>query len=140
MRRYDRSYFFAFGVLPAVNTLGLLLYGLGLSTHGSGGAARSLPAILVLAAVCLLITMMAVIKRGRDLAWPTWQTLVVFWLTSGMGPVLLVLIAYFAFAKPKLKAIEFGPPATPATVTTWIWALLNLIWPWMISTVLALTL
>jgi hypothetical protein len=32
MRRYDRSRFLAFGVLPAANAVGLLLYRLGLAT------------------------------------------------------------------------------------------------------------
>lgn len=81
--------------------------------------------------------MAATIKRGRDVGWPLWLTLVAFWVTLGMGPVLLVLIGYFAFAKPKPKADEFGPPATRATATTWVWALLNLSWPWVVLAVLA---
>jgi len=57
MQRYDRSRFLAFGALPAVNVVGLLIYGLGLATHGTGGAGRSLPALVVIAAVCLLTAM-----------------------------------------------------------------------------------
>jgi len=137
MQRYDRSRFLAFGALPAVNVVGLLIYGLGLATHGTGGAGRSLPALVVIAAVCLLTAMVAVIKRGRDVGWPPWVTMVVSWVALGMGPVLLILMGYFVFAKPQEKADEYGPPATPATAATWIWAFLNLLWPWVLLAVLA---
>src|SRR5215218_709011 len=70
MRRYDRSRFLAFGALPVANVAGLLIYGLALATHGTGGAGRSLPALVVIAAVCLLSAMAAAIKRGRDAGWP----------------------------------------------------------------------
>ena len=137
MQRYDRSRFLAFGALPAVNVVGLLIYGLGLATHGTGGAGRALPALVVIAAVCLLTAMAAVIKRGRDVGWPAWVTMVVSWVALGMGPVLLILMGYFVFAKPQEKADEYGPPATPATAATWIWAFLNLLWPWVLLAVLA---
>ncbi len=137
MQRYDRSRFLAFGVLPAANTVGLLLYGLGLATHGTGGAGRSLPALVVLAVICLLIALVATVKRGRDIGWATWMTIVIFWVTLGMGPVLLVLIGYFAFAQTREQADRFGPPATPATTSTWVWALMNLLWPWVVLAILA---
>jgi multisubunit Na+/H+ antiporter MnhB subunit len=137
MRRYDRSRFLAFGALPLANVAGLLIYGLALTTHGTGGAGRSLPALVVIAAVCLLIAMAAAIKRGRDVGWPVWLTAVAFWAALGMGPALLLLIGYFAFAKSPAKADELGPPATPPTAATWAWAISNLLWPWVVLAVLA---
>lgn len=140
MLRYDRSRFLAFGVLQALNAIGLLLYGLGLATHGTGGAGRSLPVLIVLAVVCLLMALVAAVRRGRDVGWPAWMTVVAFWLSLVVAPVLLGLIAYFAFAKPRPKADTFGSPAPPATMTTWVWALMNLLWPWLVLGVLARTL
>lgn len=137
MQRYDRSHFFAFGVLPALNTAGLLLQGLALSTSSMGGAERPIPALLMMAGVSLLIASAATIKRGRDIGWPAWQTIVLFWLGSFLLPLL---IGYFAFAKTKEQAERFGPPAKPATVITWGYAMLNLLWPWMVLAVLAKTL
>ena len=137
MKRYDRSRFLAFGVLPAANAVGLLLYGLGLATHGTGGAGRSLPALLVLAGICLLTALLAAIKRGRDIGWAAWMTTVIFWVTLGMGPVLLGFIGYLAFSKSTGHADRFGLPASPATASTWVWASMNLLWPWAALAILA---
>lgn len=137
MKRYDRSRFLAFGVLPAANAVGLLLHGLGLATHGTGGAGRSLPALVVLAGICLLTALLAAVKRGRDIGWATWMTTVIFWVTLGMGPVLLGLIGYLGFAQATEQADRFGPPASPATASTWVLASMNLLWPWAALAVLA---
>ena len=135
--RYDRSRFLAFGVLPALNVAGLLLYGLQLSTSSSGGSYRTIPALLIIAGISALIALLALIKRGRDLGWPAWQTIVLFWFGFVLLPLLL---GYFAIAKPKENAERFGPAAPPATLITWGWALLNLLWPWMILAMLSKTL
>lgn len=132
MRRYDRTHFVAFGVLPVLNTVAMLIYGLDLATGGAGGAERSIPALLVLALVSAVVALVAAVKRGRDLGWSPWITVVGFWLTLAMGPVLIVLMIYLVFAKTKTAADVFGPPATPATAITWYWALMNLIWPWIV--------
>jgi hypothetical protein len=137
MQRYDRSRFVAFGVLPILNLLGLLLYGLMLSTSSTGGAGRSIPTLLVIAGICALIALAATIKRGRDIGWPAWQTAILFWVTLSLGPAVLALLGYFAFAKPKEQADRFGLPPSPATLITWYWAVLNLLWPWMVLTVLS---
>ncbi len=137
MQRYDRSRFFAFGVLPILNLLGLLLYGLMLSTSSTGGAERPIPVLLVIAGICALIALAATIKRGRDIGWPAWQTAVLFWITLSFGPLILGLIGYFAFAKPKEQAERFGLPANPPNAITWGWAVLNLLWPWMLLAVLS---
>ena len=137
MKRYDRSHFFAFGVLQAVNVLGLLLYGLDIATRGLAGGKAPLPALIGLAGFCLLMAMAAAVKRGRDLGWAAWMTVVAFWVSFGLGPVLLGLIGYLAFAKSKPAGDEFGPPAEPANVGTWVWALANLAWPWVVLAILA---
>jgi hypothetical protein len=36
MTAHHRGHFFAFALLPLLNTLGLLVHGLNLSTHGTG--------------------------------------------------------------------------------------------------------
>lgn len=137
MKRYDRPRFVAFGLLPALNVVALLIYGLQLATVGTGGAGRSLPALVVIAFVCLLIAMMAAIKRGRDLGWAWWLTVLAFWFGVGTGFLYLVLIGYFAYAETKPKGDAFGPPCEPATAFTLAWAVMNLIWPWVVLTILA---
>ncbi|MBT9458087.1 MAG: hypothetical protein IV097_15825 [Burkholderiaceae bacterium] len=117
--------------------LALLIHGIGLSTHGTGGAAASLPALVVLAAVCLLMAMAAALKRGRDLGWPAWQTVLGFWICLGLGPLLLVLVGYLAGAKTKPRADAFEPAPPPAGIGTWLLALLNLLWPWAVLGMLA---
>ncbi len=131
MLRYDRRRFAAFGLLPCLNIVVLLIYGLGLSTHGTGSAAASLPTLIVVAALSLLSTLGAVIKRGRDIGFPAWATVVAFWVMLGTG-LILGGIAYLAFAKAKPGADRFGPPASAAPGTLWFWALLNLGWPWVV--------
>lgn len=130
MNRYDRTHFFAFGVLPTLNSVAMLIYGLGLATHGTGGEGRSIPALLVLVAINGLLAITAAVKRGRDLGWSAWITVLGFWFSLALGPVLLILLGYLMFAKTKPNAESFGPPATPATIVTWYWAIMNLIWPW----------
>ena len=137
MHRYSRSHFLAFGVLPALNALALLIYGLGLATHGTGGAGRSLPALIGFAAICLLTAMVAAVKRGRDLGWAAWMTLLLFWVALGLGPLVLVLIAYLSTKRNIDAAEPYGPPPSPATWITWVWALINLAWPWMALAVLS---
>lgn len=140
MKRYDRSRFIAWGALPAVNAVALLIHGLGLATHGTGGAGRSLPALVVMTGVCLLIALAAMVKRGRDVGWPVWVTVVVFWLSLGTGPGVLIVLGYLAFAKarPPVAADAAEPPSPPpAGAATWFFALLNLLWPWGVLAVLA---
>jgi uncharacterized membrane protein YhaH (DUF805 family) len=137
MRRYDRSRFIAFGVLPALNVVALLLYGLALSTGSGGGSEQAVPALLAMAAVCLLTAMWAAIKRGRDLGWPWWATLLGFWLSVGLGPVVLLLVGYLAFARSNPSPLQRQDPPPRASAATWFWAAMNLGWPWVVLAVLA---
>lgn len=130
-QRYNRASFFALGVLPALNAIGLFLYGLGLATHGTGGAGRSLPALIVLAILCLLVSLYAAVKRGHDLGWPAWQTALAYVFTMGMGPVALLLITYFACARGLPSANEYGAPP-PTSFTTWFWAIFVIVCSWFV--------
>jgi uncharacterized membrane protein YhaH (DUF805 family) len=136
IQRYDRSRFLAFGVLPVLNVVGILLYGLDMATRGTGSE-DSIPALLGIAALCLLLAMLAAIRRGHDVGWSAWLTVPVFWVSLSLGPVLLVLIGYLIFAKSSEKAEEFGPMVAPASAVTWVQAVMNLLWPWAALAVLA---
>ena len=62
--RYDRTHFLAFGILPMLNALGLLLYGLGLATRSTDGSESMVPVLIVMAAIILLLAMVATVRRG----------------------------------------------------------------------------
>ena len=129
MAKFGRTPFIAFGLLPAVNALGLMLYGLQISTGSVGGAAILLPALIVLLIIVLITAMVATVKRGHDIGWPGWMTVVVFWFALGTGPFFLLLIGYFIFAK-----VEPGHDDLPVPVSwqSWAVAALNLLWPWVL--------
>lgn len=128
-QRYNRANFFALGVLPAINAIGLFLYGLSVSTSGTGGAGRSLPVLIVVAVLCLLVSLYAAVKRGHDLGWPAWQTTLAYVFTMGMGPLALLLISYFACAKGSPVPNQYGNPP-PASFTVWFWALFIILCSW----------
>lgn len=130
--RYDRGRFFAFGVLSLVNVLALLLHGLGLATRGRGGEATSLPVLLVLAGLGLLAALHAAVRRGRDLGWPALQTVALFVVALGLGPAVLVLIAFLALAKTGVEPNAYGAPVPPPAVGTWLAALLLQSVPWWV--------
>lgn len=132
MKRYGRARYCAFGVLPALNAIGLLLHGLNLSTHGRGGAAAAVPLLAALAIACLAGTLPAAVHRGRDLGWPPWVTLAAFVVSLGMGPAVLIVIGYLACAATAAQGERFGPPGAPLGV---VGALLSLAWlalPWLV--------
>lgn len=135
--RNDRTRFALFGLLPLLNILGILLYGLDQSTSGRGGGAASIPWLVAIVGVYLLMTMVPVIKRGCDLAIPAWLTPILFWLSIGLFIALPLLVGAFAFMKSRPGAEKFGPAPEPAGVITWGWAFMNLIWPWVILGILA---
>ncbi len=130
MTRYSRDRYFAFGVLQAVSAVAMLLYGLGLATHGTGGPARSIPFLVVLAALCLLASTIASIKRGRDLGWKPVVTFLALFVGIGMGPLFLVLVAYLAFAPGDPGENVYGQPSQAMSNASWVWAMLGIICPW----------
>lgn len=130
MRRYNRASFFALGVLPALNAIGLFLYGLGISTHGSGGSGRSLPMLIALAILCLLVSLYAAVNRGYDLGWPGWQTALACLFTMGMGPFALLLFGYLAYAKGLPAKNKYGPPPTSTSFSAWFWAIFIIVCTW----------
>lgn len=137
MRRHDRTRFVAFGLLPLLNVVALLLHGLGLATHGRGGAAASLPLLVVLAILVLLTLPWAAVRRGRDLGWPAVASLAACVGGLMLGPTLLLLAGYLAFAKGQPDGNAFGPPPPPATLPLWVGALAWLLLPWAILAVAA---
>lgn len=134
--RYDRTHFLAFGILPMLNALGLLLYGLGLATRSTDGSESMVPVLIVMAGIILLLAMVATVRRGWDLGWPAWLTVLAYWLTLGLGPILLILMGYFAFSRPRESVTKFGKPAVPATANTWVLAVFSLLFPWGLLAVL----
>lgn len=137
MLRHSRSQFFAFGILSLLNVFALLLYGLGLATHGRGGAAASLPLLVVLAVVALLVVPWAAVKRGRDLGWPAWVSIAASVGSLLFGPAVLLVAAYMAFSKGQPESNAFGPPPPPATRAVWVQAIALLLLPWAILAVAA---
>lgn len=138
--RIDRTRFFAFGLMGVFNVLALLLHGLNLSTGGARGLLRgsetSLPVVLVIAAICLLVAAVAAVKRGRDLGWPALVTLAAFVVLTSLGPAVLLLVLYLAFAKEKPGAQQFGPSPGSAGPATWLLMFVSVVWPWMAVLVL----
>jgi len=138
--RFDRTRFFAFGLVSVLNVLGLLLHGLYLSTGGARGLLRgteaNVPVVLVIAAICLLVAGTAAVKRGRDLGWPALVTLAAFVVLTGLGPAVLLLVLYLVFAREKPAAQQFGPSPGTAGPVTWLLMLVNAVWPWMAVLVL----
>ncbi len=132
--RFDRTRYFAFGLLSVFNVLALLLHGLNLSTGGARGLLRgseaTLPVVLVITALCLLVAAMAAVKRGRDLGWPALVTLAALLVGTGLGPGVLLLLLYLTFAKEKPAAQQFGPSPATAGPVTWLLAFVNAVWPW----------
>jgi len=131
MHRHHRGHFVAFGLLPVLNAVALLIQGLNLSTHGMGNSGRSLVVILVAAAVSLLCATVSAVKRGRDLGYPTLTTSLAIVASLMLGPVFLVLLVYLAFA----KAADPAPSTAGAPVASmgiqWLWAPVLLVAPWM---------
>lgn len=140
MRRFDRFRFVAFGLVSLINVLGLLLHGLNISTAGASGLLRgsesTLPAVLLVAAACLGVAAMAAVRRGRDLGWPALVTLAFCVVGLSTGPGVLLLALYLAFARGKPGADAFGAPAPAVGLSTGVFALANLVGPWMAALVL----
>lgn len=132
--RFDRTRFFAFGLVSVFNVLALLLHGLNLSTGGARGLLRgseaTLPVVLAIAALCLPVVAMAAVRRGRDLGWPALVTLAALVVGTCTGPGLLLLLLYLALAKEKPAAQQFGPAPATAGPVAWLGAFVNAAWPW----------
>ena len=132
--RFDRLRYFAYGLLGTLNVLALLLHGLNLSTRGGGrglgGSPATIPALVVVAGLCLLVVLVASVKRGRDLGLPAAGTLAGLVLSFSFPPALLVAMGFLLFAKARPAAARFGEPPPRAGLATGLWAAVNLAWPW----------
>ena len=67
MIAHHRGHFLAFALLPLLNTLGLLVHGLNLSTHGTGNTGRALAIILVSGLISMISVAVSSFKRARHL-------------------------------------------------------------------------
>ncbi|MCZ8253308.1 MAG: DUF805 domain-containing protein [Hylemonella sp.] len=137
MLRSSRLHFLLLGVIPALNALALLLYGLHLATSGSGGTERAVPLLLVLAAAGGLALCVAVVRRGRDLGWKTWGSLAGLVLSAGLGPLILLYLGYLLFKSGQPGDNAWGPPAPAVTLAVWLWALVALVLPWFVAVMAA---
>lgn len=136
MLRYDRPRFIAFGLLPAVNALALLLYGLYATTGGSSKEGGLIPAIVVLAAALLLWSLAAAVKRGRDLGVHAAVTVLAFVVATGLRPAVLLVLGYLTFARSRAGDESFGPPPPRASPLMWIVGGLAALLPWAVLAVL----
>jgi uncharacterized membrane protein YhaH (DUF805 family) len=130
MLRYGRSRFFVFGVVPALNAIALLLYGLGLATHGSGGSEKAVPLLIVLAGACLLPMCVATVRRGRGLGWKAAASVAGLVVSACLGPLLFLFLGYAALAKGNPGENAFGPPAPAISATAWVWSAVAVAAPW----------
>jgi hypothetical protein len=137
MQRHDRTRFIAFGILPLLNIVALLLYGLDLSTRGRGGAAASLPLLLGLAAGLVVVVLWAVIKRGHDRDWAAWRSLATCVGGIMFGPAVLLVAGYLAWVPSPAEPNHFGPPPPPAGLATWLAGGVVLVSPWAVLAVAA---
>lgn len=133
MPRHSRARFFVFGVVPALNAIGLLLFGLGLATSGAGGTERAVPVLIVLAGLLFLATGVAVVKRGRDLGWKAAASLAGLVVSAGLGPLVFVFIGYLALAPGQAGDNAFGPPAPPISATAWVGSVVAAVVPWFVA-------
>lgn len=131
-RRHDRARFIAFGLLSLLDVFALLLHGLNLATHGRGGAAASLPWLVLLVVALLFVTLWAAIRRGHDLGWSAWAAVGACAGSLLLGPVVLVLAGYLTVAKGQPESNRFGAAPSRATPSTWLLAALLLAAPWAI--------
>ena len=138
MSRYSRSQFVAYGVLNLLNAIALLIYGLGLATHGTGGASDAIPVLIIVAAICLLSALVALVKRGYDLGRPAWQTILGFWLSLCLGPAALFFIGYLACAIGNKEQNQYGSPSARPVAAIFVWAVLVLVCPWLVVVIAGL--
>ena len=131
MHRHHRGHFVAFGLLPVLNAVALLIQGLNLSTHGMGNTGRSLIVILVAAGVSLFCAAVSAVKRGRDLGYPTLTTSLAILASLMLGPAFLVLLVYLAFAKTADPAPSAAGAPGASMGIQWLWAPVLLVAPWM---------
>jgi len=137
-RRYNRTEFVAFGVLPMLNTLALLIRGLYISTGSNYAEGKTIPALVVLAALCLLGALVAAVRRGYDLNLNTAASAGVLVLCVALTPLLLLVVIALCVAQGRPDPAQpnrFGPPGG-MNVGRWLWAVLWLIAPWAVLLVL----
>jgi len=130
MHQHTRGQFVAFGLLPLLNTLGLLLQGLDLSTRGSSRTGTSLVVILIAGLVLLACALTSAVKRSRDLGYQTHHAILGLAASLAFAPLFLVLVGYLCLARGKAPASP-TPGKLESMGARWLWAPVLLISPWM---------
>lgn len=136
MYRHTRAQFLAFGLLPLLNTLGLLLKGLDLSTRGSGSTGTSLVVILIASVVLLACALTSAVKRSRDLGYKTHHAILAVVASVVFAPLFLLLLAYLCVARTRASAATL-PNQLEHMGARWLWAPVLLVSPWMALLVVA---
>lgn len=140
MHRYSRIEFFAFGLMPKVNVVALLIRGLYISTSGNYGEGKTIPILVLVAGLILLGSMVAAVKRAYDLDVSAKVSVPVLIVSIGVTLLLPIIVVALCFLKGKPTPDEensFGPPPREMNVLRWVWACVALVIPWVLLFVLA---
>lgn len=132
MKRFNRTDFFLLGCIPVVNILGMLLYGLNVSTHGNYGEGETIPVMLVFVVLTIPLVIYAILCRGQDLGWPANKTVPGMILALWIGPLLLIPFGILQFSAGKNDANPFGPPSPGLTLNKLVFGFLVLALPWAV--------
>lgn len=131
MTPHHRRHFFAFALLPALNTLGLLIHGLNLSTHGTGNTGLALVIILASALVSLISAAISSFKRALHLGYEPRTAALGLLASLFLGPFVLLVLLYLGFATPRETDLSHSAQQAVAVGVRWLWAPVLLLAPWM---------
>ena len=131
MNTHHRGHFLAFALLPALNTLGLLIHGVDLSTNGTGNTGRALVIILVSTLISLASAAISSFKRALNLGYES--RIAAFGLIGSLflGPFVLLVLLYLSLATPRESALPASTQQTASIGLRWLWAPAFLLAPWM---------
>jgi hypothetical protein len=130
MMAHHRGHFLAFALLPLLNTLGLLVHGLNLSTHGTGNTGRALVIILVSALISVISVAVSSFKRARHLGYAPRTAALGLLACLFLGPFVLLGFLYLSVAKPRVVDSAQTTPPAASLGAGWLWAPVLLLGPW----------
>ena len=130
MIAHHRGHFLAFALLPLLNTLGLLVHGLNLSTHGTGNTGRALAIILVSGLISMISVAVSSFKRARHLGFAPRAAALGLLASLFLGPFVLLVVLYLGIAKPRVGDPAQTTPTAAALGIRWLWAPVLLLGPW----------
>lgn len=127
--RHDRTRFILLGLPCLLNIPALALFALNATTSGTGSCAFGLS--LILMAVCLVLSVPFILKRGRDLGQPAKGTFAFWLLGYAFPPLWLVLLIIYSIKPAAPAADQLGPAPAPPGAGIIPLAILAYGWPWM---------